>query len=77
MFGGSLAISVAETGKTSMVDDLMRDVTAAGRSPSERVLPLCLDVKWEIGEAGAGGGLKTGDKMDASSLQVVSFPETN
>ena len=38
---------------------------------SERVVRLQLGVDWETGEAGSGGGLKPGDRMDASILQVV------
>jgi len=28
-------------------------------------------VKWEVGEGGVGGGLKSGDAMDAGSLEIV------
>jgi mediator of RNA polymerase II transcription subunit 14 len=40
--------------------------------PSERELRLGLNVKWEIGEAGAGGGLKAGEVMDSTALRLVS-----
>mgnify|MGYP006876481651 CR=1 FL=1 len=52
----------------------MRDIVASTESTesSERILKLELGIRWEVGEAGAGGGLKAGDSMDSSILQIVS-----
>ncbi|ORX34998.1 hypothetical protein BD324DRAFT_603832 [Kockovaella imperatae] len=72
IFGGTLSIAVAETGKPSMLNDLFCGIQTGGVIPSERVLNLRLDVKWEIGEAGSAGTLKAGEVMDSSSLRIDS-----
>jgi mediator of RNA polymerase II transcription subunit 14 len=53
---------------------MLGEIRNAGMMPAERVLRLGLGVKWEIGEAGGGGGLKAGDVMNSTSLHIVSHP---
>lgn len=57
---------------TEEAEDLFREITSSGRCPRERVVKLELAVRWEIGEAGVGAGLKAGDSMDSSLLRLVS-----
>lgn len=56
---------------------MRRAIAACDEEVSERVLRLGLKVRWEIGEAGAGGGWKAGEVMDTSSFQLVSARISN
>ena len=70
MYGGSLTISLGETGQSSMLDDLLREVASGSMVPNERILALSLSAQWEVGEAGAGGALKAGDRVDVSHIHL-------
>jgi hypothetical protein len=54
------------------VKDLLRQLPCGGAMPRERVLSLGLVIKWEVGEIGVGGGLKSGDVMNSSELVMVN-----
>lgn len=72
LVGGTLRISLSEAAASEAgIEDLMRGLMSGGSEPSERVVKLQLGVKWEVGEGGVGGGLKVGDAMDTSSLELV------
>ena len=67
--GGTLNISLVECDKP-IEEDIAND--ESGLAVRERVLRLDLNIKWDIGEAGTGGGLKAGDLMKASDIHIVS-----
>jgi mediator of RNA polymerase II transcription subunit 14 len=71
MLGATITISIGElqTAATGM-EEIQKAIAECDNTPSERLLRLGLKVRWEIGEAGAGGGWKTGDVRDESSLQL-------
>lgn len=64
----TISIGEAENGQNE-VDNVKKAISECEAVPSERVLSLGLRVKWEIGEAGVGGGWKAGDSMDVTDLQ--------
>ncbi|ORY27374.1 hypothetical protein BCR39DRAFT_589263 [Naematelia encephala] len=71
--GGTLTVSLSEaTEPLSDRGSLTAEISADGRISSERILRLGIVVKWEVGEAGVGGGLKTGDALDSSELKIDS-----
>ena len=73
LVGGTLRISLVEaTASEADLEELMRGLLTGGSEPSERIINLTLSVKWEVGEGGVGGGLKVGDAMDPSALDIVS-----
>jgi mediator of RNA polymerase II transcription subunit 14 len=73
MHGGTITISIAEAENgQDEVDSLMKAISECETTPSERVLTLGLRTKWEIGEAGIGGGWKAGDDMDVTDLRLDS-----
>lgn len=71
MLGATITISIGElqTAATGM-DEIQKAIAECDNTPSERLLRLGLKVKWEIGEAGVGGGWKAGEIRDESSLQL-------
>jgi mediator of RNA polymerase II transcription subunit 14 len=71
MLGGTVTISIGEADKTKTGEDELRQaISECDNVPSERVIPLGLKVKWEIGEAGVGGGWKAGDSKDTSAINI-------
>ncbi|OCF71301.1 hypothetical protein I204_07928 [Kwoniella mangroviensis CBS 8886] len=71
LVGGVLSITLGENGpRPTETDSILGDVSSGGLIPNERILRLQLGVKWEVGELGVGGGLKLGDVMDATALNV-------
>lgn len=54
----------------SEAERVLREISDCGEVPSERTLRLHLEAKWEVGEAGVGGGMKAGDAMDPSTLKI-------
>lgn len=71
--GATLTVSLGESDEVEDEEaTLRREVADCEGATSERVLRLCLRVKWEIGEGGVGGGWRTGEVMDTSSLRLVS-----
>lgn len=73
-YGATLTISLAELNDPEdEADILRREISACDGPITERVLRLGLKVQWEIGEGGQGGGWKAGEKMDTSSLRLVSL----
>jgi mediator of RNA polymerase II transcription subunit 14 len=71
MLGATITISIGElqTAATGM-EEIQKAIAECDNTPSERLLRLGLKVRWEIGEAGVGGGWKSGDVRDESSLQL-------
>jgi mediator of RNA polymerase II transcription subunit 14 len=55
----------------SEAERVLREVVTAGMVPVDRVLRLEIGMKWEVGEAGVGGGLKANEAMDLSPLKLV------
>ncbi|WWC85678.1 uncharacterized protein L201_000544 [Kwoniella dendrophila CBS 6074] len=73
LVGGILSVSLAEASISSNgVETMLDNISSGGLLPSERVLDLQLSLKWEVGELGAGGGLRVGDVMDGLSMQMDS-----
>ena len=73
LIGGIISIKLEETQRSEGgIQDIMQHINSGSTEPSERALNLHLNVKWEVGEIGAGGGLKAGDAMDARVLDIVS-----
>lgn len=73
LVGGTITFSLAESAAPmNEAERVFREVAACGVEPVDRTVRLELGIKWEVGEAGAGGGLKAGEVMDASSLRIVS-----
>ncbi|KAK4683698.1 mediator of RNA polymerase II transcription subunit 14, partial [Tremellales sp. Uapishka_1] len=67
MYGGILHIELRERNTRSSAQDA---IISVGAEPSDRVLDLNLETRWEVGEIGAGGGLKVGELVDDSLVQV-------
>lgn len=73
LVGGTITFSLAEAiTPMSEAERVLREVATCGAEPVDRTVRLELGIKWEVGEAGAGGGLKGGEAMDASGLKIVS-----
>jgi mediator of RNA polymerase II transcription subunit 14 len=73
LVGGILSVTLGEDlSPADHKTGLLAEIRDVGMVPSERELRLGLNVKWEIGEAGAGGGLKAGEVMDSTALRLVS-----
>nr|XP_018266491.1 uncharacterized protein I303_00466 [Kwoniella dejecticola CBS 10117]OBR88649.1 hypothetical protein I303_00466 [Kwoniella dejecticola CBS 10117] len=71
LVGGILSISLNEANVSqNEADSFIADIASGGLTPSERVLSLRLGLRWEVGELGAGGGLRVGDVMDGGVLQI-------
>lgn len=73
MLGATITISVGEiqSARTG-IEEIKKAIAECDKTPSERLLQLGLKVKWEIGEAGVGGGWKAGDVKDETSLRLDS-----
>jgi mediator of RNA polymerase II transcription subunit 14 len=71
MLGATITISLGElsTPRTG-VEELQQAIAECDNAPSERLLRLALRVRWEVGEAGVGGGWKAGEIRDETSLQL-------
>jgi mediator of RNA polymerase II transcription subunit 14 len=77
LVGGILSVTLGEdSSPADQKTGLLAEIRDVGMVPSERALRLGLNVKWEIGEAGAGGGLKVGEVMDSTALRLVSTYQT-
>lgn len=73
MVGGTITFTLAEAASPmSEAERVLREVAACGIEPVDRTVRFELGIKWEVGEAGAGGGLKAGEAMDATGLRIVS-----
>ncbi|RSH89438.1 mediator complex subunit [Saitozyma podzolica] len=71
LVGGILSVTLGEDlSPADHKTGLLAEIRDVGMVPSERELRLGLNVKWEIGEAGAGGGLKAGEVMDSTALRL-------
>lgn len=71
MVGATLTITIGEAEEAQGEVDLVKKaISECDAIASERVLMLGLKVTWEIGEAGVGGGWKTGDNMDVADLRL-------
>ncbi|CAK9786479.1 hypothetical protein CC85DRAFT_270293 [Cutaneotrichosporon oleaginosum] len=71
MVGGTLTFTLAEaTSPMSEAERVLREVAVCGAEPADRTVRFELGIKWEVGEAGTGGGLKAGEAMDASGLKI-------
>lgn len=69
MSGATLSVTIGEVESTRTgTEDVRQAIAECDSIPSERSLRLGLKVKWEIGEAGAGGGWKAGDVRDEARL---------
>lgn len=71
MVGGTLTVSLVEDSTPEDDKDLVMAEISGEGTPSERLLRLKLGVKWEVGEAGEGGGWKNGQILDSSDLILV------
>ncbi|EKD02252.1 hypothetical protein A1Q2_03399 [Trichosporon asahii var. asahii CBS 8904] len=71
--GGIITFAITES-KTPINDAerLLREVSAGTDVPADRPVGLELSVKWTVGDAGTGGGLKAGNQMDGSLLRIDS-----
>ncbi|BEI89208.1 uncharacterized protein CcaverHIS019_0205700 [Cutaneotrichosporon cavernicola] len=71
MVGGTITIALAEAATPmSEAERVLREVAVCGVEPVDRTVRFELGIKWEVGEAGAGGGLRAGEAMDASGLRI-------
>jgi hypothetical protein len=77
LIGGVLTLSLQELAEVEDVGtSMLRTLVLGDTTTAERIVPLGLIVKWEVGEAGVCSGLKVGDVMDTSQLQPVSRVHT-
>lgn len=73
--GGVIVFAITESkAPISDAQQLLMEVSAGGDVPVDRPVALDMSVRWTVGEAGTGGGLKAGNAMDASLLRIVSPP---
>lgn len=73
LVGGILRIRLSEReSRTKLPQDLLKEALSDKAETCERILNLALSVHWEVGEAGAGGGLSAGNDMESSGLVIVS-----
>jgi len=71
MLGATITISIAELSSARTgIEEIQKAIAECDIIPSERLLRLGLKVKWEIGEAGIGGGWKAGDVRDETTLRL-------
>jgi mediator of RNA polymerase II transcription subunit 14 len=71
MLGATITISIGELQRARTgLEETQAAIAECDHAPSERLLRLGLKVKWEIGEAGVGGGWKVGDVRDETSLRL-------
>lgn len=71
--GGTITFAITESkAPISEAERLLRDVSGGKGVPADRPVGLELSVKWTVGDAGTGGGLKAGAQMDGSLLRIVS-----
>ncbi|EIW73135.1 hypothetical protein TREMEDRAFT_37169 [Tremella mesenterica DSM 1558] len=68
--GGVITIGLDESPPSvdEKVMSMLGSFRTIGMNAKERVLNLRLSIKWEIGEAGTGGPLRLGDRMNTSSI---------
>ncbi|KAL7420323.1 mediator complex subunit [Cryptotrichosporon argae] len=71
LVGGVLTLVIAEsTVPVKNAEWILRRIANGNVLPSDRTLHLEIAIKWQVGEAGAGSGLKAGDTMDSSILRL-------
>jgi mediator of RNA polymerase II transcription subunit 14 len=71
MLGATLTVAIGEMEDVRTgAEEIRQAIAECDSIPSERLLRLELKVKWEIGEAGAGGGWKAGEIRDEASLRL-------
>lgn len=72
--GGVITFAITESkAPLSDAERLLREVSAGTDVPADRTVGLELSLKWTVGDAGTGGGLKAGNQMDGSLLRIVSL----